>query len=134
MKTPKEVISEWIQYMNSHDLEKLCELYHPDATNFQVATGHSLFGRAAIKKDYGAFLENNSDVEIKIENLLQDSNWVVLEWSGSATFRPTGKSFKILGCGVYQVENEKIIHQRGYWDRSIWFSQAGLPVDESSFS
>ena len=134
MKTPKQVLAEWIQYMNSRNIEKLMELYHPEAVNMQMAVGHPLNGRAAIKADYTAYFTNIPDFSMKPQNIFQDGDWGMVEWNADGTFRATGKGFKLSGCGFFQILNEKIIFQRGYWDRSTLFTQVDLPVDERNFS
>jgi hypothetical protein len=43
---------------------------------------------------------------------------------------PTGKSFKLRGCGFFQIVNGNIKLQRGYWDKLTWFNQIGIPVEK----
>ncbi|MEG4940187.1 ester cyclase [Microcoleus sp. F4-D5] len=45
-----------------------------------------------------------------IENLFEDGDWAILEWSGTGTFvgefagvTPTGKSYTLRGCGFFHV-------------------------------
>ena len=53
-----------------------------------------------------------------VEHLFQDGEWVVLEWRDPGGLR---------GCGFFHVENGKISFQRGYWDKSSFLRQHGLP-------
>ncbi|MEG4940188.1 hypothetical protein [Microcoleus sp. F4-D5] len=39
MKTPKQVLTEWVAAYNAPDPYILAALYHEDATNIQVALG-----------------------------------------------------------------------------------------------
>jgi steroid delta-isomerase-like uncharacterized protein len=71
----------------------------------------------------------------EVENLLEDGNWVALEWRGWGThlgqmgkFAATGQSFELRGCGFFQIADGLIQFQRGYWDRTTWFKQLGLPI------
>lgn len=134
MNTPKEILTQWIQHLNEKNLESLMSLYHADAVNIQVATGHPLNGRSAIKRDYGSFFEVSPDSMFSIENLFEDANWGIIEWRAKGTFRPTGKSYNLNGSGFFQIENQKIVFQRGYWDKHTWFSQIEIPLDEKIFS
>jgi SnoaL-like polyketide cyclase len=35
------------------------------------------------------------------------------------------------GCGFFHVQNDKIVFQRGYWDKLSFLKQHGLPVENS---
>jgi hypothetical protein len=70
------------------------------------------------------------------ENLFEDGEWAILEWSGGGTWRgafvgrePNGRSFKLRGCGFFRVVDGKIRFQRGYWDKLTWFKQLAIPVE-----
>ena len=74
-----------------------------------------------------------------IENLFEDGEWAILEWSGTGTFlgelagfTPTGKSFTLRGCGFFHVVDSKIQFQRGYFDKLTWFTQIGIPITSES--
>ena len=125
----------WVEAFNRRDAEAAAALYHEDATNFQVALGEPVVGREGIREDlvefFGAFPDNYT----KVENLVQDGEWVALEWSGGGTWRgdfsgrkANGRQFTLRGCGFFQVVGGKIRFQRGYWDRETWFGQLGIPV------
>lgn len=129
-RTPKQVLSEWVRFMNTHEPEKLAELYDENATNLQVALGKPLVGREAILQDFRVFFSNIPDSFTTVENLFEDGDWAILEWSGGGTFHPTAKAFTLRGCGFFRVNDERIVYQRGYWDKFTWFTQAGLPLEE----
>jgi steroid delta-isomerase-like uncharacterized protein len=131
-KKPKQVMTEWLSYMNSHELDKLAALYHEDAYNIQVAMGIPLEGRDAIRKDFEAFFKHNPDTFTEVENLFADGEWAVLEWTGGGTFHPDGrpatkgKRVALRGCGIFHIVKGKIKFQRGYWDKATWFEQVGI--------
>jgi hypothetical protein len=54
-----------------------------------------------------------------IENIFEDGEWAMLEWRD-----PNG----LRGCGFFHVRNDKIIFQRGYWDKLSFLRLQGLPV------
>jgi catechol 2,3-dioxygenase-like lactoylglutathione lyase family enzyme len=128
-RTPKQILSEWVRLMNTHEPEALAELYDANATNLQVALGTPLVGRNAILEDFRTFFANIPDSFTKIENLFEDGDWAILEWFGGGTFQPTAKTFNLHGCGFFRVRDEKIVFQRGYWDKFTWFSQVGLALE-----
>ena len=128
-QSPKAVLSKWIEAMNIHDADMASSVYHDDATNIQVAVGKPLIGKEAIRKDFLDFFANIPDTFTKVENLFEDGEWAILEWSGGGTFKPTGKTFSLRGCGFFHITDGKIKFQRGYWDKHTWFSQVGLPIE-----
>ncbi len=115
--TNKELISLWVELFNNIDLENLANLYHENAINHQVNT-EPLLGRAAIKQ---MFIDEFAQAKMicQIENIFEDGEWGILEWKD-----PWG----LRGCGFFQIKNEKIIFQRGYWDRLSFLRIHKLPL------
>ncbi|HEY9832917.1 MAG TPA: ester cyclase [Stenomitos sp.] len=135
MKTPKEVLQLWVDALNTRDANAAAALYHEDATNIQVAADSPVYGRVAIFEDFVKFFQAFPDNYTHIENLFEDGEWAIIEWSGGGTFLgefagipPSGKSFTLRGCGFFQITEEKIRFQRGYWDKATWFEQLGIPL------
>ncbi|MBD1840070.1 ester cyclase [Coleofasciculus sp. FACHB-125] len=135
MKSPKEVLHDWVAAYNARDPYALIELYHDDAINHQVAFGAPLQGREVLLESFIAFFNAFPDNYTHPENIFEDGEWAIVEWSGGGTFLgelggnpPTGKSFTLRGCGFFQVIDGKIRFQRGYIDKYTWFTQIGLPV------
>ena len=135
MKTPREVVQEWVAAYNQRDAHAAAGLYHDDATNFQVAVGDPSVGKRAILDDLLSFFHAFPDNFTNIENLFEDGEWAILEWLGGGTWRgefaemtPNGRSFMLRGCGFFHVTNGKIRYQRGYFDKATWFDQLGIPL------
>ena len=135
MKTPREVIEEWVAAFNARDAARAAACYHDDATNWQVAAGPPVVGRANIQTNFTEFFTAFPDSVTIVENLFQDGQWAMLEWSGGATWRGefagmqlNGETFSLRGCGFFHIVDGKIKYQRGYWDRATWFKQLGIPV------
>ncbi|MBD2039480.1 ester cyclase [Microcoleus sp. FACHB-672] len=135
MKSPKEVLHDWVAAYNARDPYKLIDLYHDDAINHQVAFGDPLQGREALLESFIAFFNAFPDNYTHPENIFEDGEWAIIEWSGGGTFlgelggnAPTGKRFTLRGCGFFQILEGKICFQRGYIDKYTWFTQIGLPV------
>ena len=115
--TNKELIQEWVLRFNKIDIDGLANLYHEDAINHQVNTD-PLHGRAAIKN---MFEEEFSKAKMicEIENIFEDGEWAILEWKD-----PWG----LRGCGFFQIQEDKIVFQRGYWDRLSFLRIHNLPL------
>jgi steroid delta-isomerase-like uncharacterized protein len=121
MKTPKEVLHAWVEALNARDAQKAASLYHEDAINIQVAADSPIYEREAIFQDFVNFFRAFPDNYTHVENLFEDGEWAIIEWSGGGTFlgelagiKPSGKKFTLRGCGFFQVKDGKINFQRGY--------------------
>ncbi|HEY1014901.1 MAG TPA: nuclear transport factor 2 family protein [Herpetosiphonaceae bacterium] len=137
MRSPKETLLAWVKAMNDHDAEAGAALYHEEAVNLQVATNAPLAGREAIRADLAAFFAATPDTVTRIENLFEDGEWAILEWSGGGTFvgapgleMEKPQPYAMQGCGFFHVVDGLIIFQRGYWDRLSWLSQLGLAREQ----
>ena len=54
-----------------------------------------------------------------VENLFEEGEWAILEWKDPKGLR---------GCGFFHVRHDKIVFQRGYWDRLTFLRAQGLPI------
>lgn len=133
IKSPKEVLRDWAAAYNERDPYALAALYHKDAENVQVAFDAPVRGREALLESFISFFRAFPDNFTHIENLFEDGEWAIIEWSGGGTFLgelgsipPTGKSFTLRGCGFFHIVDGKIRFQRGYFDKLTWFSQIGI--------
>ena len=51
-----------------------------------------------------------------VENMFEDGQWAIMEWRDPLGLR---------GCGFFQIENNRIVFQRGYWDSLSFMKQHG---------
>ena len=117
--TPKEVLKIWIDAFNNADVETISELYDQDAINHQVVN-QPVVGKHAIKQMFAAEFEQAEMICIP-ENIFQDGNWAIFEWRD-----PNG----LRGCGFFKIENDKIVFQRGYWDKLSFLKLHNLPIPD----
>lgn len=115
--TPSEVVRAWIDAFNRSDIEALAALYAEDAVNHQVVQD-AIEGREAIREML-AREHAQADMTCIPENLFEDGEWAILEWRDPGGLR---------GCGFFHVVDDRIVFQRGYWDRLSFLRQQGLPV------
>lgn len=117
--TPKEVLLQFIDAFNKADAEKISALYAENAVNHQVAN-EPVAGKSAIKK---MFENEFSQAEMTciVENIFEDGDWAIMEWRDPLGLR---------GCGFFQIKNDKIVFQRGYWDKLSFLKQHNLPVEK----
>ena len=135
MKAPCVVVQEWVAAYNQRDARVAAEMYHDHATNFQVALGTPSVDNQTILGDSISFFNAFPDNFTHVENLFEDGEWTILEWSWGGTWRgefagmpANGTTFTIHGCGFFYVTDDKIRFQRGYFDRATWFAQLGIPL------
>jgi len=117
--SPKEVIIKWVDLFNGSSVDELIELYHNDAVNHQVAN-EPVIGKEAI---YQKFCEEfaQADMECVIENLFEDGEWAILEWSDPQGLR---------GCSTFHIVDNKIRMHRSYWDNLNFCKLHGLPLPD----
>ena len=115
---PKEILLQWINAFNNSDPETISALYDDNAVNHQVASD-PVIGRTAIKKMFENEFSQAEMICI-IENIFEDGEWVILEWKDPLGLR---------GCGFFHIINDKIVFQRGYWDKLSFLKQHNLPIE-----
>lgn len=118
--SPTELIRQWIDYFNDGDIDGLASLYAKDAVNEQAVFSEPLRGRDAIRKLLEIDFSRAKMVCIE-ERIYECGDTAILQWKD-----PIG----LKGCGFFQFENEKIVHQKGYFDQLTFFKAQGLPVPE----
>jgi limonene-1,2-epoxide hydrolase len=116
--TPKEILEKWIIAFNNADTETISELYSDDAVNHQTAN-EPVVGKEAIRQMFAAEFANAEMVCIP-ESIFEDGDWAILEWKDPKEFR---------GCGFFNIKNDKIVFQRGYWDKISFCKLYGISLD-----
>ena len=116
--TPKEILQQWIDAFNKKDAEALGALYHTNAVNHQVAN-EPVNGSDNIRAMFEAEFAQ-AEMVCMPENIFEDGDWAIMEWKDP---------FGLRGCGFFQVQNDKIIFQRGYWDKLSFLKMHNLPIE-----
>jgi len=115
---PKEILYQFIDAFNAADAELLGELYDDKAVNHQVAN-EPVVGKEAIIEFFKNEFKQAKMVCI-VENIFEDGQWAIMEWRDPLGLR---------GCGFFQIVNDKIVFQRGYWDKLSFLKQHNLPIE-----
>lgn len=116
---PKEVLCQWIDAFNNADLETIANLYDENAVNHQVVN-EPVIGKEEIKKMFQEEFSTAKMICI-VENIFEDGQWAILEWRD-----PLG----LKGCGFFQIVNNKILFQRGYWDKLSFLKQNNISNEQ----
>lgn len=115
--TPRAVVEQWVEIFNRGDADAIAELYAEEAVNHQVAND-PVVGKDAIKAMFaGEFAQ--AEMTCIVENIFEDGEWAILEWKDPLGLR---------GCGFFQISADKIIFQRGYWDKLSFLRMHNLPI------
>jgi limonene-1,2-epoxide hydrolase len=115
---PKEILIQWVDAFNNADVDIISELYDNNAINHQVAN-EPIVGKEAIRKMFEDEFDLAEMVCI-VDNIFEDGQWAIMEWHDPLGLR---------GCGFFQVVNDKILFQRGYWDKLSFLKQHNLPIE-----
>lgn len=115
--TPKQVLQKWLDAFNKADATAISDLYSDDAINHQVAN-EPIVGKQAIQKMFETEFANAEMVCIP-ENIFEDGDWAILEWKDPKGLR---------GCGFFTIKNDKIVFQRGYWDKLSFHKLHNIPL------
>ena len=118
MLSPKEVVNKWVDAFNASDVDMISSLYDNNATNHQVAN-EPVVGVVAIREMFAT-----AKMVCIVENIFEDGQWAILEWKDPLGLR---------GCGFFHVVNEKILFQRGYWDKLSFLKQQNCCVTHHRF-
>jgi len=114
---PRQVVRAFVEAFNRADAEALARLYAENAINHQVAEW-PVEGREAIRQMFAESFAAAKMVCI-VENLFEDGEWAILEWRDPLGLR---------GCGFFHIIDDKIVFQRGYWDKISFLRAQGLPL------
>ncbi|MZR30294.1 nuclear transport factor 2 family protein [Sneathiella litorea] len=118
MKTPREVVEDWVERFNAADADALARLYAEEAVNHQV-TQDPVEGRAAIKAMFEKEFSATEMVCIP-EAIHEAGDVAILEWRDPLGLR---------GCGFFTVKDGLIQFQRGYWDKLSFLKMHNLPIE-----
>jgi limonene-1,2-epoxide hydrolase len=116
---PRELVQKWVQLFNQGSIDELVSLYAPSAINHQVVT-EPLRGREEIRRMFKVEF-GRATMTCLVENIFEDGEWAILEWRDPKGLR---------GCGFFQIRNDQIIFQRGYFDQLSFFRQQGISMTE----
>jgi limonene-1,2-epoxide hydrolase len=114
---PRELVENWVSAFNRGDADAIAEFYAEAAINHQVVR-EPVVGRNAIRAMFAREFDRATMV-CQIENIFQDGEYAILEWSDPKGLR---------GCGFFRIVDDEIVFQRGYFDELSFLRQQGLPI------
>ena len=118
---PKDVLLQFVDAFNNADVDKISSLYAENAINHQVAND-PVVGKEAIRKMFEQEF-SVADMTCIVENIFEDGEWAIMEWQDPLGLR---------GCGFFHILDDKIVFQRGYWDKLSFLQQQNLSESSTS--
>ncbi len=139
MKIDRSDVQEWLDAWNSHNLDRILDLFAEDAVVHQPQNPAPL-DKSGIRTFFGALFGTYPDIHFEGDGFLIDgsevASWEIVTGTMKGPFtdpgsgrvvQPTGKSFKIPGAmRILYDEKRKIKSVRIYWDRALFAQQLGL--------
>ena len=108
---------QWVNAFNEADAVKISNLYAEEAVNHQVAN-QPVAGKTAIQRMFEHEF-SRAKMTCIVENIFEDGDWAILEWKDPLGLR---------GCGFFQIIDDRIVFQRGYWDKLSFLKIYDLPM------
>lgn len=109
-----EVIDRLVLAMNSHDLDGVADLFHPDYRSEQPAHPDRAFvGQAQMRANWEAMFAGIPDFRAELIGTVVDGDTTWTEWAWSGT-RVDGKPFRVRGVTLFEIVGEKVISGRLY--------------------
>jgi steroid delta-isomerase-like uncharacterized protein len=117
------LLKQWIEAENSHDVEKVLTLLTDDIVIEDVTFGVVMKGKDGIKQTYPILFTAAPDFKLEPKAWVTDDKSFAMEIVYSGTQKgdfpglpATGKPFSIRTCSFGEFENGKIKGRRDYWD------------------
>ena len=117
------LLKQWIEAENSHDVEKVLPLLTDDIVIEDVTFGVAMKGKDDIKTIYPTLFAAAPDFKLEPKAWVTDDKSFAVEIVYSGTQKgdfpglpATGKRFSIKTCSFGEFENGKIKGRRDYWD------------------
>ena len=117
---PTDLIRLWVEKFNAADVDGLANLYALDAINDQAVFSAPLHGRESIREMFETEFSRATMVCIE-ERIYECGDTAILQWRDPLGLR---------GCGFFQLKDDQIIHQKGYFDQLSFFKAQGLDVPD----
>lgn len=140
LKENLDVIRREIKAFNDRDWETYLNCFAESVVTYEPDEAEPIRGREDLRKRIATYTGAFPDVQLEIERLFGQDDWVCLNtlWVGThrgalpgpagAKLKPSGRSVRVHGCSVFRLREGKITEFIGYYDQLELFGQIGAPV------
>ena len=104
----KEIMLRWYdEVWNNGNENVIDEIMHPDAKAFGLGA-EPLIGPLGFKPFYKAFTDAYSDIDVVLDKIFTDGDYVICLCTAKATHKETGKPVNFTGTSIALMENGQI--------------------------
>ena len=139
-KAVEQTIRAYFEAIDKHDLDAIVEHWREDGVDDIVAVG-MLRGRDEMRQYFESLFAAMPDARMTVTRLVAGEQSCAVEWRIEGTFdsapymgiEPTGKHVEVRGLDLFELEDDQIVSNTGYFDGASFARQIGmLPADGSS--
>lgn len=132
MDDARRIVDALNAMWNSKDAQRMEALYAADATHEDTTSGIKRSGVPEIRELFRSTWQAIPDVRTEVNRVIAECDWVVWEWTMSAThtgdfpnLAATGRQFYIRGVSIIRVADGKVLSQCDYYDQASFLRQVG---------
>ena len=116
IETASRIVLTLIKAFNQHDIESMISLLSTDCkyeTNNPAPDGNRIIGKEGIRKYWNNILNENPDIQVKIEEVMGFGLRCLLCWRYEWT-ESKGQILHLRGMDVYKIKEDKINEMLSY--------------------
>jgi steroid delta-isomerase-like uncharacterized protein len=132
----RDVIEAGFRAWNAGDLDGVLRDYDENAAVWASGLPAELHGKEQIGQAFRGLLTAFPGCQLKVTNIIESGNWVVVESSFSGTHKgpfvtpggtipATDKTVEVPFVNIYELRDGKTVTERGYFDNLDLMTQLG---------
>ena len=138
-KAVEQRVRSYFEALDTRDVRGMLEHWREDAVDDIVPVG-VLRGRDEMRAYFESMFAAMPDARTTVTRLVAGEQSCAVEWRIEGTFNgdpymgiePTGRHVEVRGLDLFEVENDEIVSNTGYFDGASFARQIGmLPADGS---
>lgn len=126
-------ITTYMTAWNSHKVEEIARLYHPNVKGTDIAEAHPLHGLADIRRMIDRFVGAFPDLRFIVADAVIEGDMLSLSWKIMGTHQgsfmnipPSGRVIAVQGMTMLTMHDEQIIYSEQVWDLAGLLRDIGL--------
>lgn len=128
-----DFLHEWIEAWNSHNTDKLLELYGDSFGNEVISENKAVFEPDSLRQMGHRFFNAFPDLKFDVIETVGQNEKLAIFWTARGTHSgkyinipPTGKKLEVCGTTFLELQNGKVSKARFLWDGADMLRQMGL--------
>ncbi|MCW5908065.1 MAG: ester cyclase [Chitinophagales bacterium] len=128
-----DFLHEWIEAWNSHNTEKLLELYGDNFGNEVISEDKAVYEPDSFREMGHRFFNAFPDLKFDVIETVGQNEKLAIFWTARGTHKgkyinipPTGKKLEVCGTTFLELRNGKVSKARFLWDGADMLRQMGL--------